>query len=518
MHSIFSRLFISFSLTILIAALTSGLIMFSFTSRSLDSFRRDFLQHLQGNITRSVVFMGQAAYLMRQHRGATAFADYVQEIQSSMRTRLYLCIDNKIYPEKPALDPAIAQLIVSASTSDEPIKPILQDEGRELVVVQRLSTPEGLTYLVIALHRLGPPPGMGGPPPPHEGPGHGFPPPLPHQDGFMTFLGRIEGLRYLFFLPFAGVICYLLARSFSAPLARLRRISRQIAAGDLSARVGTSLGKPGNEIGDLARDFDHMAERMQGLVNSQKRLLLDISHELRSPLTRLNLALELAKKHSPEEDGNLARIGRESERLNVLIGQLLTLTRNESLVIDADAPPVLLADLLLEIGEDVDFETRNSDRGVKILTLEPLVMGGSRELLRQAIENIMRNGASYTRPGSRVEVSLFSRPVDGGQRWAVIRVRDYGPGVPEDKLPHLTKPFFRVAEARDRNSGGVGLGLAIAHQAIHQHGGSLKLANAPDQDGLVVDIELPIREEVAANGRKTTDNPANGSSRTTTFS
>ena len=444
--------------------------------------------------------MGQAAYLIHQYRGAPAFADFVQEIQSSMRTRLYLCIDQKIFPEEPALDPAITQLIVSASKSDEPIKPILQDEGRELVIIQRLSTPEGPTYLAIALHRLGPPPGMRDPPPPHEGPRHDFQPPHPHQDGFITFIGRMEGLRYLFFLPFAGVICYLLARSFSAPLARLRRISRQIAAGDLSARAGTSLGKPGNEIGDLARDFDHMAERMEGLVNGQKRLLLDISHELRSPLTRLNLALELAKKRFAEDDGNLARIARESERLNVLIGQLLALTRSEALAIDTDSSPVHLADLLLEIAEDVNFENQNRGKGVTILELEAAVVAGSRELLRQAIENIVRNGAYYTRPESRVEISLSSRENEAGGRLAVIRIRDHGPGVPEDKLPHLTEPFYRVAEARERNSGGTGLGLAIARQAVLQHGGTLLFANAPDRDGLIVDILLPIREESAATG------------------
>ena len=325
MRSIFFRLLLTFSLIILLAGLISSLIMLSFSRRSVDSFRRDFLQQLQSSIARSVVLMGQSAYVMHQYRGEPAFAAYVQEIQSSVRTRLYLSIDNTIVPKEPALDPAIVHLAASAA---EGSPPIIQDDGRELLVIQRLTTPEGQPYTVIGLHRLGPPPGMERPPPPREGPGQGFPPP-PNQEDFFTPLARVQELRFLVFLPVAGVICYLLARSFSAPLARLRRISRQIAAGDLSARVGTSLGKPGNEIGDLARDFDHMAERMEGLVNGQKRLLLDISHELRSPLTRLNLALELAKKRFAEDDGNLARIARESERLNVLIGQLLALTRSE---------------------------------------------------------------------------------------------------------------------------------------------------------------------------------------------
>jgi two-component system sensor histidine kinase CpxA len=496
MRSIFFRLLLTFSLIILLAGLISSLIMLSFSRRSVDSFRRDFMQQLQSSIARSVVLMGQSAYVIHQYRGEPAFAAYVKEIQSSVRTRLYLSIDNTIVPEEPALDPAIVHLAASAA---EGIPPIIQDDGRELLVIQRLTTPEGQPYTVIGLHRLGPPPGMERPPPPREGLGQGFPPP-PNQEVFFTPLGRVQELRLLVFLPVAGVICYLLARSFSAPLARLRRISRQIAAGDLSARVGTSLGKPGNEIGDLARDFDHMAERMEGLVNGQKRLLLDISHELRSPLTRLNLALELAKKRFPEEDGNLDRIARESERLNVLIGQLLALTRSEALAIDADSSPVHLADLLLEIAEDVNFENQNRGKGVSILELETMVVAGSRELLRQAIENIVRNGAYYTRPESRVEISLSSRETEVGGRLAVIRIRDHGPGVPEDKLPHLTEPFYRVAEARDRNSGGTGLGLAIAGQAVLQHGGTILFANAPDRDGLIVDILLPIKEESAATG------------------
>lgn len=487
MRSIFFRLLVSFSLTILLAGLISGLIMFSFSRRSVDSFRRDFQQQMQNSIARAMALMGQAAFVMRQHRGDQAFVDYVQEIQDATRTRLYLGVEGAILPKEPALDPDIARLAASAGK-----QPTIKDDGRQVVIIQRLETPEGQAYTVIGLHQLGPPPGMEKmlPPPPRGD--RDFRPP-PGQEGFFTPFGRVQELRFLVFLPVAGIICYLLARSFSAPLARLRTISRQIAAGDLSARVETSLGKPGNEIGDLARDFDHMAERMEGLVNGQKRLRLDISHELRSPLARLNLALELAKKRfHAEEDGNFARISRESERLNTLIGQLLALTRSEAKSVDANSPPVPLADLVLEIAEDVDFETRNQGKGVVVGNLEPATVLGSRELLRQAIENIVRNGAYYTRPGSRVEISLIAAAGAPGNPEAVIRVRDFGPGVPEDKLPNLTESFFRVAEARDRNSGGAGLGLAIAHQAVQQHGGSLSFANAPNRDGLIVEIRLPL--------------------------
>ncbi len=511
MRSIFFKLLLSFSLTILLSGVISGLVTFSFSRRSVESFRHDFLRQLQTNIARSVVLMGQAAYVMHQYRGDKVFEEYIKEVQSSMRTQLYLCIDGTVLPTDTSADRNIANLAASAGTDAQPA---IQDTGRELIVVQRLFTPEGPSYVVVGLHSLKPPPGWGGGmPPPPDGPrfGNGGPPPPnnlgprfpphPDQPGFFLFRNGPE-LQTLVLLLIAGIVCFKLARSFSTPLDRLRTISRQIAAGNLSARVGTSLGRPGNEIGDLARDFDNMAERMEGLVNGQKRLLRDISHELRSPLTRLNIALELARKRfQAEDDGNLRRINKESERLNDLIGQLLALTRSEGYTIDEKAPPVLLADLVLEIAEDVDFETRNTGRGVKIFELEALKVAGSRELLRQAIENIVRNGAYYTRPDSRVEVSLFSRGSDTtGPRTAVIRVRDHGPGVPEEKLSHIMEPFFRVAEARDRNSGGTGLGLAIAYQAVNQHGGSLVFTNAPDRDGLIVEISLPLLEEPPKSG------------------
>jgi two-component system sensor histidine kinase CpxA len=407
-------------------------------------------------------------------------------------------------PRNVDLDQRIRRLAATAGTNDQPA---IEDNGKELTVAQRLLTPEGRSYVVVGLHQLPLPPRWGVGPPPPDGPGPetkapprfhalgpGFQPP-PGPKAFFPFRYGPE-LHILILLLVGGAVCFVLAKSFSAPLGRLRNISRQIAGGDLAARVGASLGKPGNEIGDLARDFDHMAERMEGLIKGQKRLLLDISHELRSPLTRLNLALELTKNHfQTREDSNLGRIERESERLNQLIGQLLTLTRSEGYSVDAQASPVLLADLVLEIAEDVDFETKPLDKGVTVMELEALAVAGSRELLRRAIENIVRNAAYYTHCDSQVEISLLSRESSElGKRTAVIRVRDHGPGVPEEHLPHLMEPFYRVAEARDRNSGGTGLGLSIAQQAVHQHGGALVLANAPDDDGLIVEIHLPLLE------------------------
>ena len=490
MRSILVRLLLSFFLTILLSALVSGLVMFSFSRRSVESFRHDFLRQLHASIARSVVLMGQAAYVMHQYRDAGVLAAYVEEVRTTMHTQLFLVVEGHFLPRDahPAPDVDLAGLVAMAGKEGEPY---LRDTGRELIVAQRLLAPEGVSYVVIGLHRFMPPPG----------PGSGAPTPGPRPDGsppdhgsFVSMFRNGPELQTLVLLVIAGIVCFLLARSFSVPLTRLREVSRRIADGDLTARVGSSVAGPANEIDGLARDFDHMAERMEGLVNSQKRLLLDISHELRSPLARLDLALELARKRfQTNNDGNLERIARESARLNHLISQLLTLAKLESCRGEGEADQVHLADLVLEIGDDAQFEAENVNKEIRIADLEDLVVTGSRELLRQAIDNIVRNGIRHTLPGSQVEIALFSCRKDHTARpTAVLRVRDHGPGVPAEMLPHLVEPFFRVAEARDRISGGTGLGLAIAHQAVLRHGGTLVLTNAPAGDGLIVEIRLAL--------------------------
>lgn len=503
MRGIFPRLLLSFFLTFLLAGLLSSLVVFSISRSSVESFRNHYRQQLNTNIAHSVALTGQAAYMMWEHWGEESLKDYTREIESSMQTRLYLVLDGKVLPSFSIQESTIRYLTDKAATAGD--QPTIVEENGTLQVLQRLQAPEGATYVVIGLHQSGPHLPLHGPPPPPKDYEFGMPPP-PHDLGFLAFFGWLLGYRSAIFLPLAGIFCYFLARSFSAPINRLRRASRQIAEGDLTARVGASLGKPGNEIGDLGREFDLMAERMERMVNEQRRLLLDISHELRSPLARLKLSLELGKKCCPD-NSSLSRIGREADRMNVLIGQLLSLTRSATTPPAADAPLIPLVPLLQEIAEDVDFEHHDKATGVKLLELVPLSVAGSRQLLREAIENVVRNGTYYTTPGTRVEIGLSSRTDTKGERLAVIRVRDYGPGVAEDKLSLLTEPFYRVAEARERNSGGVGLGLAIAKQAVVQHGGKIRFANAHEGSGLVAEIELPVAEAPSANHHTSASSP-----------
>jgi two-component system sensor histidine kinase CpxA len=302
---------------------------------------------------------------------------------------------------------------------------------------------------------------------------------------------RQIGLRLSVTFIVAGIVCYFLARSLTAPILQLQKAARQFAAGALTTRVAPHIGDRKDEIADLGRDFDMMASRIETLLSGQQQLLRDISHELRSPLARLNVALELARQRSgPEAVKALDRIELEAERLNQLIGELVTLTLLESGAETIEKARVDLSHLLQDIVEDANFEAQDLNRSVEVLTSEEITVTGSEKLLRRAIENVVRNSVRYTDEGTAVEVSL-SRRRDGGLASAAIRVRDHGRGVPEVALTQLFRPFYRVADARDRQTGGTGIGLAITERAVKLHGGTVAASNDPG-GGLVVEIRLPL--------------------------
>lgn len=298
-------------------------------------------------------------------------------------------------------------------------------------------------------------------------------------------------LRYAGLLFTAFLLCWVLARYLSSPIGKLRNATQRIAAGDLSARVAGEVGNRRDEISALAKDFDVMAERIESLLLSQKRLSRDISHELRSPLSRLNVALEIAKKKAgPETNPLLDRIENESLKLNEMISRLLTLSRLETGTRDFDRRELNLRSLVEQVVSDADFEANAKGRSVKLIQAEDCRVIGSEGLLQSAVDNVLRNAVRYTKLGSTVEVSLSKN-----NGFANVSIKDHGGGVPEDELANLFRPFYRVGEARDRGSGGTGLGLAIAQQAVMAHEGSISAKN--DQDGLVVDIRLeckPMRD------------------------
>jgi len=301
-----------------------------------------------------------------------------------------------------------------------------------------------------------------------------------------------------------ATFCYGLAKYLTAPVTKLRKATNELASGNLGARVGPSLGRRRDELASLGSDFDRMAEQIEALLKAQRRLLGDISHELRSPLSRLNVALELARQRSGSEAMSaLARIQHEAENLNEMIGQLLALTRLETGDQEISKKSFDLGRLVLDIAEDADFEARSLRRSVRVDASQKCMILGSEELLRPAIENVVRNAVQHTAEKTEVEIKLQTRKASAnghagatirahndGKALAEITVRDHGAGVPENALSKIFRPFYRVDDARDRQSGGTGLGLAITERAVRLHGGNVTAINAPD-GGLSITISLP---------------------------
>jgi two-component system sensor histidine kinase CpxA len=333
---------------------------------------------------------------------------------------------------------------------------------RYLVWRQSLTTPEGHRYTLVTIQ----------------------PPSGPFGPRAMTWRGILIGIIS------SGFVCYLLAGYLSAPVVRLRAATQKLTAGDLSARAGDGKSRRGDEIAQLVNDFDTMAERLEKLVNAQARLLKDISHELRSPLARINVALALARQRSgPEAESFLDRMDLESDRLNELVERLLTIARLDSGAEKVQKQTIDLQDLVTEIAEDADFEAQGRGCHVVAAIHEPCTVNGNPALLHSAIENVVRNAARYTAEGTAVEVSLERSkefpPV------AIVRVKDSGPGVPKDSLEKIFLPFYRIDDARGRQTGGVGLGLAITERSLELHGGTVRAFNRPE-GGLMVEMRIPL--------------------------
>jgi two-component system, OmpR family, sensor histidine kinase CpxA len=290
----------------------------------------------------------------------------------------------------------------------------------------------------------------------------------------------------------SGLICYLLSWYLTKPIVRLRTAARKLAAGDLTARTGAPARSGRDEVSGLMRDFDGMAERLETLLKAQSRLLNDISHELRSPLARLNVALGLARQRANIESADmLDRIELEASRLNELIGRILTLARLEDGEQRAPQTPVPLDELVASVTEDAEFEAQARRCHVRTSIPEGnWEVRGNASLLHSAVENVVRNAIRYTQEGTSVEISL-AREGRNETAEAVLRVSDSGPGVPRDALEKLFEPFYRLDDARGRQTGGVGLGLAITERAVRFHGGKVTALNRPE-GGLMLEIRLPL--------------------------
>ena len=295
---------------------------------------------------------------------------------------------------------------------------------------------------------------------------------------------NVRVVLFAFALGISGLVCWWLARYVSQPVERLQSSARSLAAGNLDSRVGEEFSRRQDELGVLARDFDTMADHVRELIASKESLLRAMSHELRSPLARLRVALSLARRGS-DVTRQYDRIELEAERLDVIIGQMLQLSHLRAVEPNLPRVPVDLTTLLTEVVEDARIEATAANKLVEWSPTMSVEIEGDHDLMRSAIENVLRNAVRFTKEGTPVEVEMTR---EGGDTRIIIE--DHGPGVPENELAKIFEPFHRVAESRDRDSGGTGLGLAITARIVNLYGGEVTARNR-DGGGLSVEIKLP---------------------------
>ena len=394
----------------------------------------------------------------------------------------------------------IRSKISSNGREHEPSHVGIEDEGIAILFIR---TSGQLTFTFAARIPHPGPPGtfppfihspMGGPRPdpyagiePSTSPMHeqfllltGPPPP--------PFLPPNFWIRLIVWLFVSAIICYLLARYLTTPIFKLGYATKELAEGNLSVRVSPKLGKRQDELSNLANDFDIMAERIEKLLTSQRNLLRDVSHELRSPLARLNVAVELCRQSlSSEEKKHLDRICLEAERLKELISEILTYNKINAGTVDLQIINFDLSDVIEEVVADANYECSGSR--VNIISNESFQIEGNYDYLRRAIENIIRNAIYHTPEESLIEV-YTAKITDKDQSLVCIIVRDHGKGIPEDALPLIFKPFFKIA-ASNQHKAGAGLGLAISEVAVRFHNGKIRAKNAED-GGLIIEIILPL--------------------------
>jgi signal transduction histidine kinase len=286
---------------------------------------------------------------------------------------------------------------------------------------------------------------------------------------------------YFLVIGATGILCWLASVAVVAPIRRIAASIARFGHGDLSVRVRTNRQ---DEIGQLSSSFNQMAERLQRMIANERRLLADISHELRSPLARLKFAVKLART-SADTDAALDRINRDVDRIASLVAGVLEITVAEGEPLAQGTEIMRIGDILDEVIRDCTFEAEVRGCRIALWGSSSTQILGNRELLRRAVENVMRNAIRYSPDQSTIDICLTE-----DSDTANIAVRDYGPGVPEDMLTRIFDPFFRVEDARNALGGGSGLGLSIAKRAVEVHHGTIAAQHA--SPGLRVQIKIPL--------------------------
>jgi two-component system sensor histidine kinase CpxA len=451
MRSLYWKIFISFWLaTILIIVTIAWLTSEIAQKSSLSSRERVFMDSY-----------ANAAVATYETGGAKALAAWFAKTGLSEQMKLYLLTsEGEVFGHKTVTQEI--QQIAQELKKDQLNEGIVKKGN--LVVSHEILSPSGVAYRLVAVS--------------------------PIQLGtFIQIPWAGLSARLLIAIFISGLICYLLSYYLTQPLRSLQQAARAIAKGEFKTRVGRLTGHSQDEIARLSEEFDSMAEQIETLLHSKERLLQDISHELRTPLARLQIAMEIGRKKT----NNLAekefdRMELECLRLNELIGEILEYARLEK---STNAVKVVATDLralIQRIVNDANYEHPTIPPTVKIDKLDPCITEIDSRLLHRAIENILRNAIRYTPAQGQVSVTLTC-PQDLKQIF--IDIKDQGPGVPSEHLENIFSPFYRVDTAREKKTGGFGLGLAIAHQAILLHKGKITAENLPNQ-GLWVRITLAV--------------------------
>lgn len=293
-------------------------------------------------------------------------------------------------------------------------------------------------------------------------------------------------VQLLLSLLFIGAVGWWVARSVARPVEALRRATRRMAEGELSARVGRQRGLAHDELAQLAGDFDLMAGRIEALVAHDRAVLQDLSHELRSPLARLQLIIDLARRSNDPAEAEPYFLQAEGEitRLDRMLGEMLALSRMEGGLPGMERERVDLAELVRDTIEQFRIDADAGHVVLKLAGVDPLVVSGNAMLLERALGNLLANAIKFSPEGGAVELTLRAE-----QRFAELVLRDHGPGAPEDELDLLFRPFFRGSNAA--RADGHGLGLAIVQRVVQVHGGTIEVRNA-DGGGLQIRVRLPL--------------------------
>jgi len=297
---------------------------------------------------------------------------------------------------------------------------------------------------------------------------------------------------------FSAFVCLLIAHYLTKPIERLRDATHELARGNLDIRAGENLGTRKDEIADLVRDFDIMAGELRNQIQSERNLLSGVSHELRSPIARMRLALTIARyANEPERNEMLNRIEQDTVQLDSMLERILTVARLESGQLQPHFTLIDLNDVIDDVLHDANFEAAATGATITYHGTGEIKVTGDARLLHSAVENLVRNAMFYSGREGKIEVTL-AKVNDN----AVITVRDNGPGVPDAALPLLFKPFYRVDDSRGTTTGGMGLGLAIVRNAVAVHGGSTVARNIVPH-GLEVELQLPMTPTPA--GRRSSE-------------